>query len=467
MKRTRWQLLMVLLVLVGTQRVYAQATDAARGAQYRDEREQIVKLAKEIPETRGTVFDYGGWFRLTFTKFDDIPSDQEVEDADLRGWGSLSLDDIHQFYARVRVNYAHWSDGTDPAGRRDDVLGPNLELGWYRLRLSEAARKYFNQKLPLEVDLKLGRQYYEIGYGGVLAQILDGVTVDFSHWYFDVRLFAAKTFSSIENLDQSAPKFWHDKRDFFGFQASMKNVLPRHEPYVYGLIVNDQNSYNGAAAGQGFGYDPKYLGIGSHGSLLPGLRYWAEYTLEWGESHTTGSTRNEDIDASAYVAGLEYMCQSFPTHPRFEVEYGVGSGDSDRVSPTMTVFGNTPFTDDDGFLAYGYHDTGVALAARLANLKVLRVTASFKPLEFWERTRQLELGASYYWFDKDRSAGGISDFRADLPSSDVGHELDLFLNWRITSDLLWTVRWGQFSPGKAYTDRSDRDYLLTSITYSF
>ncbi|HUW56600.1 MAG TPA: hypothetical protein VMZ92_08185, partial [Planctomycetota bacterium] len=74
---------------------------------------------------------------------------------------------------------------------------------------------------------------------------------------------------------------------------------------------------------------------------------------------------------------------------------------------------------------------------------------------------------SYYWFDKDKGTGGVSDFRANLPNTDLGEELDLYANWRITSDLLFTVRWGLFWPGRAYTDRNDRQYVLGSVTYSF
>jgi hypothetical protein len=457
-----------IFVVMLTGSVFAQATDPTRVARYRDELDQIRRLEGQIPEGRAFTFDFGGWYRGSYTKFDDFMQDREVSDHDVRLWGTFSLGTIHQFYARVRMTYVRWADGDDPDGGDDhDFVGPNLEQGWWDFNVTQAAEKYFNQQWPVDLRIRAGRQYYEIGYGFVLANILDGVTVEIDHRYFNVQLFAAETFPSIENLDVTAPEFWHDDRSFVGVRASMKNVIPRHEPYVYWMIVNDRNSYNGGTPGQRYGYDPEYLGVGSRGELLPRLRYWAEYVFESGRTASAGAWPRDDIDANALVAGLEFYLGDCPMRPRLEVEYGWGSGDPDSVAPHTAAFGNLPGTDHEGFLGYGYHDTGVAFAARLSNLRSIRATFSLRPLEAWESTKRLELGASYYWFRKDRTAGGITDFQANLPSKDLGEELDLFLNWRVTSDVLWTVRWGVFNPGGAYTNRSDRDYLLTSLTYSF
>ncbi len=469
MRAGRMCLAILTLALVGATEVAAQVSDASRVAAQREELERIRELEAEIPEIQGTTWDYGGWYRFSFTKFDDAITDREAAEHDVRLWASLSFADLHQFYVRVRTAFVDWARHDQPFGLDpEDVEGPSLDQGWYRVRLARLAEKYGSPKWPCDVDLKLGRQYLEIGRGVVFSRIFDAAILEGGNFYFNAQLFAGQTFSSNRNIDTFAPKWWHDDRTFAGFQASMTNVIPRVEPYVYGLWVNDRNDFDGGVPGQGYGYDPRYLAVGARGNPWGGLRWWAEYIQEGGRSATAGSTRREKIDAHAFIAGGEYVFADCYSRPRFEVEYGLASGDGDRASPIHATLGNTAFTKDKGFLAYGYHDTGVAFAGRFANLSVLRADASFRPLEFVPCLRELEVGAAYYWFRKDKAAGGISDLSASNADKDIGAELDLYANWRITSDLMWTVRWGRFNLGKAYVDPSDtREYVLTTITYSF
>ena len=75
--------------------------------------------------------------------------------------------------------------------------------------------------------------------------------------------------------------------------------------------------------------------------------------------------------------------------------------------------------------------------------------ASFFPLEKCKIFRKLEVGARLYWYQKD-SAGAISDPTATDPGRYIGWEGDLFIDWRITSDLSWTIRYGGFVPGSTY-----------------
>ena len=45
--------------------------------------------------------------------------------------------------------------------------------------------------------------------------------------------------------------------------------------------------------------------------------------------------------------------------------------------------------------------------------------------------------------------------------------MDYYTNWRITSDLAWTARFGVFFPGSAFEDQTTRTFLLTGLTWSF
>ena len=58
----------------------------------------------------------------------------------------------------------------------------------------------------------------------------------------------------------------------------------------------------------------------------------------------------------------------------------VGSGDDDRGASSQTAAGNTAGTKDTSFIAFGYVNTGLALAPELSNLVSFRLTGSAFPL---------------------------------------------------------------------------------------
>jgi hypothetical protein len=219
---------------------------------------------------------------------------------------------------------------------------------------------------------------------------------------------------------------------------------------------------------QDYDYDSQYVGLGSHGQLvLPGLRYYGEAIWECGLSSPSGfPAGHEEIDAFALDAGLDYYF-NVHTKPRVGVEYALGSGDSERISPTNTIGGNPPGTEDDNFLYFGFINTGDSLAARLSNLQFLRLGGSFRPFEGNPCLDHLELGTNLFRYWKDEARAGISDFRADRASGDIGTELDLFLYWQVLSDLALGIRFGTFFPGDAYSHDSPRDFFVTTVTYSF
>ena len=112
-------------------------------------------------------------------------------------------------------------------------------------------------------------------------------------------------------------------------------------------------------------------------------------------------------------------------------------------------------------------DTGIALAPTVSNLHIWRVGGALAPLEKWEFLRDFEIGTNWFLYHKNAAHGAISDPLADEFNGYVGWEMDYFINWRLSSDLAWTMRYGTFYPGSAYTDRDTRHFLFTGITWSF
>ena len=61
----------------------------------------------------------------------------------------------------------------------------------------------------------------------------------------------------------------------------------------------------------------------------------------------------------------------------------------------------------------------------------------------------------------------LFDLTADVQSGYLGWEIDVYANWEITHDLACTARYGVFFPGKAFSDRTTRTFLLVGMTWSF
>ena len=80
-----------------------------------------------------------------------------------------------------------------------------------------------------------------------------------------------------------------------------------------------------------------------------------------------------------------------------------------------------------------------------------------------------EVGTKVFFYAKADSDAPISDFAAGSDSSWLGWEWDIYCNWRITSDLAGTARYGAFFPGSAFDggDKTCRQFLYTGISLSF
>jgi hypothetical protein len=153
--------------------------------------------------------------------------------------------------------------------------------------------------------------------------------------------------------------------------------------------------------------------------------------------------------------------------PQIRLQYMFGSGNSDRTSVTDMASGNTAGTTDTSFLSFGFVQTGFSLFPRVANIHILRLGGSIRPLESVELFHKMEVGVYGYYYRKAAAQELISDSRAFLNNADVGKEVDLFLRWRIFSDLGFYLNYGCFFPGKAYQDASARNFVSAGITYSF
>jgi len=465
-------LVIVAAGLISTRPAGAQTATETFLAQQRQVEEQVRRqLDEQLPAGQKTLVDWGGWLSGYCSLWDDgRESSRTLRRTDLRLWASLNADEgIHQAYARMRMVFNNFNSGDSPFDDENDFEGPNLDRGWYRLDVTKLVAEHGSVGLPFDLAVKIGRDYVLWGTGYALSMPLDGIQISGKVGELAIDGLLARTIHSWNNLDTSRPNDDQSSRYFYGVQARYTG-FERHEPFGYYLWQRDhQNDGNPLWYLQQWRYDSQYLGLGSTGELVPNWRYSAEIVYQQGRSYGHGQWRRANkIRAYGWDLQLEYL-HPRRTHPKLALEYMFAGGDRDRLfSPTNAVGGNRRFTTDRGFNAFGYRDTGLALSPALSNIHIWRAGASFFPFEDQaDWVSRLEAGTDWFLYCKNRARAAISDDLAVVRSGYVGWEMDYFVNWRFTSDLAWTVRYGTFFPGKAYEDKTTRTFLLTGLTWSF
>ncbi len=431
-----------------------------------------VELDKQQAAARQIGLDGGGWFSFALFHYDDDAAGQErtLRQYELRLWGTYTEAGVHTFYVRGLVGWDDWNSGDNPEIRKDDddFTEPEVERAWYRFDYNRLVRNRTGQDPAVGFTLKVGRDYYDIGSALVLALPLDAVTFTVNLWNWKLTGLLGLTIHDTANIDESAAVADSQDRIFYGAEARYAG-LDRHEPYAYFLIQEDHTNRDGGPPLQGYQYDSQYFGIGSGGSvLLPNLRYATELVFECGRGFAEGTrTHRQRVRAMAFDLLLEYFFD-VPRHPKVTFEYLFGSGDGDRrLSSTSTIGGNLAGTNDRAFNAFGFRDTGLTFAPRVSNLHIFQFGVSGFPLEDFRLLRKMEIGSKVYFYAKDRSDGAISDIMGTQGSTWVGWEWDVFCNWRVTSDVSLTVRYGVFQPGAAFQQKNARQFFYTGLTYSF
>ena len=460
-----------VLVAGGTPGHGQQREAEAEGRFLRQQRvidEQLQQERKELAPLESLLdWQWGGWIEYYVFHFDDgVQSSRIMQRPGLSLWTRVRIDDgAHEFFARLKLRYSYFNPG-DEIERQQDWWGPNFNQAWYQIDVGKAF-SLTEPGDPLQLRARIGRQTVVFGTGYALDMPLDAVLLDARIHDWRVLGLFGKSIGSFPNIDRSEPVDSHSNRLFYGVQLAYDG-WQRHTPFVYAFWNNDRTDERPKEYFQNFSYDSFYLGFGARGELAHNLNYWAEGVFESGHSYGDGAFRTRDyIEAYGWDVGIEKLFD-VPTRPRLVAEYMFASGDSNRrYSPTNAAGGNRGDREDTSFVGFGFRDTGISLAPTMSNLHVWRLGGSLAPLEHWEFFRQLEIGTSWFLYHKNRARAAISDPLADNFSGSVGWEMDYYVNWRLASDLSWTLRWGTFFPGSAYNDRDTRHFLFTGLTWSF
>ncbi len=441
------------------------------------QRETRMLVDPQVPADQRALLDYGGFVTFNFLAVDDVLQETSIlRQTDLNGYLRVNLDGVHEFFLRARTSYIDFNTGDSFDAHGDDLVEPTLDRGHYRFDLQRYAAAYEGKSIPYNVIVQGGRQLVHWANGLTLSEEIDGGLVQLSYEPVTLDILAGMKRDSSPDIDSSRPDFTDDTdRQFYGGMLSVQ-VDPRHRPFVYGIVQRDGNSdvlTTGGVTTQ-FDYDSHYVGFGSTGSFGDNLIYGAEFVYQGGDGLSnsfdpgTGAgvvQTDEQIEALAMDLRLDYLLND-GNRTRFSGELIVASGDTDRVHTTDTFGGNATGTDDHAFNAFGLIDTGLAFNPNVSNLLLVRLGGSTFPLPTIECFRRLQVGVNFFVFNKLNRNAPIDE--TTNTKTFLGWESDLYMNWQLTSDLSWAVRYGVFLPGDAIAvDHDARHFVFSGVTIAF
>jgi len=468
---------------------FGQVTDTARDLQLQQRLQELQGFAldtrlfanNDIPPDQRALIDYGGYFSPQYYSIDDQNNDNHgLREYQLVGYIRANFDGANEIFVRGSVAYNDYNAGDSFDGFGSRLIDPDVDRAYYRFDLQRFEAAYDGKLINYDVNFEGGRDLVYWGNGLAMGEVIDGVTPKFTWGPLSLSTVAGDTPLRTVDIMYDRPAFdFNTNRGFFGAMLTL-NIGSQH-PYVYGLVQRDWNSQNVATINgitTRYAYNSDYIGAGSTGSLSDHIQYGVEGVFECGNTLSDSSavdtstiqlvqvqqTRN-NINACAADVKIDYAPQDVH-NSRISVEGIVASGDPDRILTNTTAGGNAPNTPDNAFNGFGLVSTGLAFGAPVSNLAVLRVGASCFPLALHDGFRRLQVGMDVYWFNKCQADAPIDE--STNPTTYLGWEPDLYINWEVVSDLTLTLRYGVFNPNtKAFANDKARQFLYTGAVIAF
>jgi len=436
-----------------------------------------VRINDKIPPGTRAYYDYGLFTSVNYLSLDDANLDNRgLWQYDAVGFARINLDGVHEGFFRGRVFFRDFNPGDEFEENQAHNWDGHLDRLYYKFDLGRYLSAKSGELGKGGATVKFGRDLVYWGTGLTLAQDLDAVVVDLSYDPYSVQLVAGRTPSDTVDFDSSRRDFDdHTNRWFYGLLAQGR--VNTHRPYGFVLVQRDHNpngstvEVSGQTINTEYDYNSYYLGIGSTGALGDRLAYGIEAVYEGGSTlsnsfDTAGQIPQSDDDISAFAANLQldYLVGD-RRNTRLSGEVIYASGDNDRTSSTNTFAGNITGTDDEGFNGFGLLNTGVALSPSVSNLLSVRGGFSTFPAPAVKALRKLQVGGDVFFFFKADDEGGF-----DEPTNDegyIGFEPNIYVNWQITSDVSFALRYGIFFPGDAIqADEESRQFFFAGLTFA-
>lgn len=419
-------------------------------------------------------FEYGGSLGYSYLSLNQAGGNSvALLQPNLTIYGRVNLDGAQTVFARADFNYQHFSPGDSFDGRGNTWSQPVFDRYWYEFDLRRAMDVYHQESIQWDLNVRAGRQFVEWASGLALSEAVDGGKATLE---FDARNrldgLVGITPEHTADFDSSRQNYdTYTKRVYYG--ALFAHTFEKgDEAYAYALGMGDHtsegNSTVGGLTNVSFEREGWYLGAGAKGAIGEHWLYNTEAVYLTGHSSSDpllGPQQSERLFAWAGRLQFTYAVAD-ESDTRYQAEVLVASGDPDRRSSTNTVGGNEPGTDDKGFVALGYAFTGVAFAPAFSNLVTLRVGGATFPARSSATFGEMQVGADWITSFKYSRTGAIDE--PTNAESYLGTEFDVYVNWRVSSDLSLTTRYGIFFPGAAIPEPDNcRNFIYVGVTLAF
>ena len=491
----------VVVLIIGAllglvQQAYAQNVNAlannlqrqlnSEDAQYRQD------YFKETPIADRLMLDAGGTFRYAYNMIQNSQSQsQYLTTPDVRLFLRAELDGGLRFFGRLRFLYNEWDTNGSrylaPDAKERGWQNPIGEIYWGTFDLGGFTHATAAESKQFNIVVQGGRNYVIWGQGLVLSNYMYAIKTELTLGDLGIEgMFAQTAGEDTVDWDTSRPGFdTNTSRIYSGMKIDWRGFAA-HKPYVYALWQTDQNGGQQNNLGSNafpipttFNYNSGYAGGGSIGSLGPNLVYRGEFAYEFGSTLSDSLDPSSpslsqpqvetDISAAAGIAGLTYLLRD-EGDTRFDLSVLAGSGDKNRLDSGTTFGGIAPNNVDRSFNSLGYINTGFALAPDPANLLCPSVGLSTNLLPSVSWTRDLRLGMTGYLFTKIDNQAPINILTRPGGSNLIGGEIDTTLDWRISSDINFNIRYGVFIPNSSvfYNNQGAiRQFFYVGMTYAF
>ncbi len=308
-------------------------------------------------------------------------------------------------------------------------------------------------KTSREAEIELGKLYVlwnDFIFPSLGFQVGRQRFKDLREWVYDETLDAAKLFyeKGRFELEISASTNLIDPEDL---EDEINNyiiysVLPifkKDKIAVYGVARKGKTK-------KGVNLDLRFYGIEFQGKSIKNYRYWLQI------GYVLGNEGDIIVNGIGFDLGWTYRIKKALWRPNFTFGYGFGEGDKNPDDTVDRGFRQTGLQDNSakfrGISRIQYY--GELFDPELSNIHVFTAGFGLRPVKIVS----LDLVYHYYlqvWAlqeqDNDLRDSGI---RADPTgeSRDLGHELDLVFEWKVTKNFRLGVTGGIFIPGNAYVE---------------
>ncbi|MCH2138370.1 MAG: alginate export family protein [Phycisphaerales bacterium] len=428
------------------------------------------------------TFDYGTSLRVGIAGLQNSTGqDSTMFQYEANLFANMVVDGGHRFFGNLRFLYNQYD--VHRGSNEDGFLIPYGNRYWYEFDLKGLQRATEGGAGDVGLKIRAGRMFSNWNSGAIYSNDLYGVRMrgDWEQWSWEA-IFGRTASSGFYDFDPGRPSYdSNTNRLLYGVRGAYA-VGSDLELFVSNFWQRDHNDPNvqtvdigGIVYQHDFTYNSQYLSLGGSGTVGPEFLWTAEFIHETGRGTSrmqiqpdlTALQTTEDISAWAGVVNMAWTPSGIATRPRMDATIAFGTGDNDRFTAAGSMAGNTPGTQDRSFQSLGYVNTGLAAAPTLSNLMMLRVGASTGVAIDPRRPDALRMGLDVFVYGQQDSNAPMS-----IPTGSgtfAGWALDGKVDWRLTSDVSFTVRGGVYFPPPGVAPAADftRHFVYGGFTYAF